>query len=266
MSFGVLYDFTGNSNVSKVVKAADLVKESWFLNAIQYPEPIDLFLIIGHNPVRPTARGSTFGILYKTIRSLRPTTPIQAFGGHSHIRDLAIFDSMSTGLESGRYCETVGWLSMSGINSSTFNGNTKPRGVPNPTQPAVNATARNSTGNTSTSNLLYQRRYLDFNRLTFAYHAVGSQDKTFDYHSGERVTELITTGRKKLNLTALYGCAPATYCQSCKPFGAEGNIFPLLATALAATVINQSRAANPRLILINTGSVRFDLVKGPFTL
>jgi len=173
---------------------------------------------------------------------------------------------MSTGLESGRYCETVGWLSMSGINSSTFNGNTKPRGVPNPTQPAVNATARNSTGNTSTSNLLYQRRYLDFNRLTFAYHAVGSQDKTFDYHSGERVTELITTGRKKLNLTALYGCAPATYCQSCKPFGAEGNIFPLLATALAATVINQSRAANPRLILINTGSVRFDLVKGPFTL
>jgi len=142
----------------------------------------------------------------------------------------------------------------------------KPRGVPNPTQPAVNATARNSTGNTSTSNLLYQRRYLDFNRLTFAYHAVGSQDKTFDYHSGERVTELITTDRKKLNLTALYGCAPATYCQSCKPFGAEGNIFPLLATALAATVINQSRAANPRLILINTGSVRFDLVKGPFTL
>jgi len=276
MSFGVLYDFTGNSNVSKVIKAADLVKESWFLDAIRYPEPIDLFLVIGHNPVRPTVSESTFGTIYKTIRSLRPTTPIQAFGGHSHIRDLAIFDSMSTGLESGRYCETVGWLSMSGINSSTFNGNMKPRGVPNPTQPAVNVTATNvtatnvtaprGTGKPSNSSLLYQRRYLDFNRLTFAYHAVGSQDNTFDYHSGERVTELITIDRKKLNLTALYGCAPATYCQSCKPFGAQGNIFPLLATALAATVINPSRAAIPRLILINTGSVRFDLVKGPFTL
>ena len=264
MSFGVLYDFKGNSNVSKVIKAADLVKETWFLDAVQYPEPIDLFLVIGHNPVRPTAGGSTFGTLYKTIRGLRPDTPIQAFGGHTHIRDFAVFDDKSTGLESGRYCETVGWLSMSGINSSTFKGNMKPRGVPNPTQPAVNVTA--TGGNPTKSNLLYQRRYLDFNRLTFAYHAVGSQDNTFDLHSGERVTDLITTDRKALNLTALYGCAPATYCQSCKPFGAEGNIFPLLATALATTVINQSRADIPRLIIINTGSVRFDLVEGPFTL
>lgn len=264
MSFGVLYDFTGNSNVSRVIKAADLVKERWFLDAIQYPEPIDLFLVIGHNPVRPTAGGSTFGTLYKAIRGLRPDTPIQAFGGHTHIRDFAIFDEKSTGLESGRYCETVGWLSMSGINSSTFKGNVNPRGVPNPTQPAINVTA--TGGNLTKSNLLYQRRYLDFNRLTFAYHAVGSQDNTFDFHSGERVTELITTDRTALNLTALYGCAPATYCQSCKPFGAEGNIFPLLATALATTVINQSRADIPRLIIINTGSVRFDLVEGPFTL
>ncbi|KAL8684919.1 MAG: hypothetical protein Q9218_008071, partial [Villophora microphyllina] len=36
-------------------------------------------------------------------------------------------------------------------------------------------------------------------------------------------------------------------------------------TALAATVINQTRADIPRLIIINTGSIRFDLVKGPFT-
>ena len=267
MSFGVLYDFTGNSNVSKVIKAADLVKESWFIDAIRFPEPIDLFLVIGHNPVRPTAGGSTFGTIYKAIRVLRPTTPIQAFGGHSHIRDFAIFDRSTTGLESGRYCETVGWLAMSGINSSTFHGNMKPRGVPNPTQPAVKVSPSSTPGSGApSSSLLYQRRYLDFNRLTFAYHAVGSQDNTFDYHSGQRVTALITADRNELNLTALYGCAPATYCQSCQPFGAAGNIFPLLSTALSATVINQSRVDIPRLIILNTGSVRFDLVKGPFTL
>ena len=272
MAFGVLYDFTGNSNVSKVIKTADLVKESWFLYAINYPEPIDLFLLIGHNPVRTTVSTSTFGTIYNTIRGLRPNIPIQAFGGHTHVRDFAVYDTMSTGLESGRYCETVGWLSMSGINSSTFHGNMKPRGVPNPTQPALKVAAANSTVSNSTvsknttSSTVYQRRYLDFNRLTFAYHAVGSQSSTFDYHSGERVTDLITSDRKELNLTALYGCAPETYCQYCKPFGADGNIFPLLATALAATVINESRADVPRLIIINTGSVRFDLVKGPFTL
>jgi hypothetical protein len=103
MAFGVLYDFTGNSNVSIVIPAATLVQQEWFLNAIQYSEPIDLFLIIGHNPIRTTDYGSTFGLLYKTIRSLRPETPIQAFGGHSHIRDFQVYDDRTTGLESGKY-------------------------------------------------------------------------------------------------------------------------------------------------------------------
>ena len=86
MAFGVLYDFTGNSNVSKVIKAKDLVQESWFLDAINYPKPIDLFIVLGHNPVRTTVSSSTFGILYSTIRGLRPDVPIQGFGGHTHIR------------------------------------------------------------------------------------------------------------------------------------------------------------------------------------
>lgn len=145
---------------------------------------------------------------------------------------------------------------MSGINSSTFTGNMVPRGVANPTRKATN---------TSTSGLVYSRRYLDWNRLTFEYHATNSQDSTFDYHSGLRVSGDITDARNKLNLTALYGCAPATYCQSCAPFESAGNIFSLVSTALSATVVNASRSTIPRYIIVNTGSIRFDLVKGPFT-
>lgn len=89
MAFGVLYDFTGNSNVSKVIKARDLVKESWFLDAVKFPQPIDLFVVLGHNPVRTTVSSSTFGIIYNTIRGLRPNIPIQAFGGHTHIRSVS---------------------------------------------------------------------------------------------------------------------------------------------------------------------------------
>ncbi len=168
---------------------------------------------------------------------------------------------------------------MSGIDSKNFKGNIKPRGVPNPSTPAIKvvpkATGTGSVGlplatstpkaNASSSSMVYSRRYLDWNRLTFAYHAVGSQDNTFDYHSGERVTADITNIRKELNLTTLFGCAPETYCQSCKPFGADGNIFGLLEIALSTVVVNESRVDTPRLVLINTGSVRFDLVKGPFT-
>jgi len=101
--------------------------------------------------------------------------------------------------------------------------------------------------------------------LTFEYHATNSQDNTFDYHSGLRVSGDITDVRNKLNLTALYGCAPATYCQSCQPFESAGNIFSLVSTALGATVVNASRSTIPRYIIVNTGSIRFDLVKGPFT-
>ena len=289
MAFGVLYDFTGNSNVSKVIKAADLVKETWFLNAVNYTKPIDLFLVIGHNPSRPTVTGSTFGTLYNTIRNIRPNIPIQAFGGHSHVRDFVVYDQAATGLESGRYCETLGWLSMTGINSSTYHGAMLPKGVPHPSQKAIkvvtatgSATTMMPTETTSIAtgtkssvsatasssaptNLLYARRYLDWNRLTFAYHAVGSQDHTFDIPKGAAVSANITAIRKELNLTTLYGCAPRTWCQTCEPFGAAGNLNTLLEVALAAVVVNQSRADIPRIIIINTGSTRFDLAQGPFT-
>lgn len=159
---------------------------------------------------------------------------------------------------------------MSGIKSSTFKGNLNPRGVPNPTRKAIKVPSATQSATAvapySSSSLVYSRRYLDWNRLTFAYHAVGSQDHTFDYHSGLRVSKEISKDRKDLNLTALYGCAPKTYCQFCKPYGTDGNLNGLLEIALAATVINKDRANVPRLIIINTGSTRFDLVQGPFTL
>jgi hypothetical protein len=273
MAFGVLFDFTGNSNVSKVIKAADMVKQPWFQEAINYTKPIDLFMVIGHNPVRTTVSSSTFGTVFSAIRKVRPDVPIQGFGGHTHIRDFVVYDNKATGLESGRYCETLGFLSISGISSSTCKAPHNPKGVPNPTRSAIPPPSTRTISasvhlptSTTPSSLRYARRYLDWNRATFAYHAEGSQPYTaFDSKKGLQVTSEITSERAKLNLTDLYGCAPATYCQYCKPFLAEGNIFKLLQTALATVVVNQTRKDTPRLIIINTGSVRFDLAKGPFT-
>ena len=162
---------------------------------------------------------------------------------------------------------------MSGIKSSTCQANHNPKGVPNPTRKAtaVKATGTVSVSvslpsSTSPSTLRYARRYLDWNRRTFAYHAEGSQHYTsLDTPEGHRITSEITSQRARLNLTDLYGCAPATYCQFCKPFLADGNIFKLVQTALSTVVVNETRKDIPRLIIINTGSVRFDVAKGPFT-
>lgn len=330
-----------------------------------------------------------------------------SFGGHTHIRDLAVYDSMAVGLEAGRYCETLGWLSLTGINSPTYFGAAVPSGVPNPTKIAVVPSSSSSTSSstpTATSGCQYlgcytdqrdhplrtlsnngiiaggpqgvtievcqaacvaqgymlaglefanecycdnvlrnggklapdgnagcnmscagnnkeicggpdrlslynctlptkpsttsaaptasasaspyrwSRRYLDWNRLTFAFHATLSQNRPFDVDKGVTVSEEIFETRNQLNLTngSLFGCVPTTYCQFCKPIGDPGNINTFLPIALAATVINQTRKAIPRLIIINSGSVspifsrssahltdtwqiRFDLVQGPFT-
>lgn len=117
MAFGVLYDFTGNSNVSKVIKAAELVKQPWFLDAVNSKDPIDLFIVTGHNPTRPTAGGSTFGTIHKTIRGLRPNIPIQLFGGHTHIRDFVVFDGISTGIESGKQ-NLLSWSTLGAENKN----------------------------------------------------------------------------------------------------------------------------------------------------
>jgi hypothetical protein len=269
MAFGVLFDFTGNSNASQITKAASMVKEQWFIDAVNYEDPIDMYVVIGHNPVRTNASSSTLGTVYQAIRASKPDAPIQLFGGHTHIRDFFVYDNKATGLEAGRYCETLGWLSIDGLDVDCYT-TTIPSGIPTPTQSAIvvatDKTAANLSLSQSPSDLRYARRYLDWNRRTFAYHATGSQDGTFDSQNGKAVSATITGARSQLNLTTLYGCAPRTYCMYCKPFGDPGNIFSLIPTALAATVVNETRKDTPHLIIINTGSVRFDLVQGPFTI
>jgi hypothetical protein len=255
MSFGVLFDFTGNANNSRVIKAADMIKQDWFLSAVNFDKPIDLFLVIGHNIARPSTKGSTFGPVHDAIRAAHPKTPIQIFGGHSHIRDFAVLDDSSTALEAGRYCETLGWLSMSGFDdkNSGWKGVTNPRGVANPTRHAVNG---------STSPWVYSRRYLDWNRATFTYHAAVGND--FDLHSGQRVTKEITDIRTQQRLGDVYGCVPADYCMTCVAFGDPHSIFVPIMEAMSTVVVNPARTV-PRMVVGDTGGVRFDMYKGAFT-
>ncbi|ELR06839.1 hypothetical protein VC83_09396 [Pseudogymnoascus destructans] len=292
VAFGVLFDFTGNSNASIVTPAVKMVKEQWFLDALDIDRPIDMFLVIGHNAIQGST--STTGTVLTAIRAVHPDKLIQVFGGHTHIRDAVIYDHAAVGIESGRYCETVGWMAISGIESKNYYGASLPAGVSHPTKSAYDKPTSTSTATSSKtstaatkqenkvtpvhpehpkhpdhpgkpSGYRFARRYLDWNRLTFAFHAENSQDKSFDLRQGVDITNHITDTRKKLNMTSLYGCAPQTWCMSCLPFGSPGNIYTLLSKALAAVIINPDRSTIPRIVIANTGSVRFDLVQGPFT-
>ena len=57
-----------------------MVKQDWFVKAVNFDQPIDLFLVIGHNIARPSTPGSTFGLVHDAIRAVHADTPIQIFG------------------------------------------------------------------------------------------------------------------------------------------------------------------------------------------
>ncbi|KAK4169454.1 Metallo-dependent phosphatase-like protein [Cladorrhinum sp. PSN259] len=277
MAFGVLFDFEEGSKDIKVTPAAKMVKREWFLQAINSSNPIDVFIILGHNSARPTRRGSTFTTVHSAIRAIHPDTPIQIFGGHSHLRDFVVYDHSSTAFEPGRYCETLGWFSMSGFNSSNSNFT----GLPSPKKTSHHP---NQTADVnSTSPFLYSRRYMDWNRLTFEYHAPGSQTKSGQHHgqqkgpttvfswgqeyhlSGLQVTSHITKERYRLGLGRVFGCTPQNWWLDSVEFMSPTSIFTFLSDAMRKSILNSNRASMPRLHISNTGIARFDLYRGPFT-
>jgi len=81
LAFGFIFNFEGNANNTVVQKVEDTVKEEWFKEAIK-DKDVDLVLVFGHVDIR----SDEYKLLFKTLRSTYWDTPIQFFGGHSHIR------------------------------------------------------------------------------------------------------------------------------------------------------------------------------------
>ncbi|KAF8425251.1 Ser/Thr protein phosphatase family [Tirmania nivea] len=260
-AFAFLFDFTGSANNTIVHPVASVVTEQWFLDAIS-GDDTDLFLIIGHTPVRFSPE---FPLILEAIRKVHGAgMPVQFFGGHTHIRDFVVYDELSTGLESGRYCETVGWLSISHI--------------PNTTTAAEREMEKKGDNKTS---VLFSRTYIDFNRFSFAHHSRPRSSHSpstptpnhdhdyahdFDTPLGLQLTHTITSHRHTLHLDHLYGCIPSSYYLTRTPATSPTSIYSLLQTRILPDLVRSPTRRNiPTVVVINTGSIRFDMLKGPFS-
>ncbi|OCH90565.1 hypothetical protein OBBRIDRAFT_834882 [Obba rivulosa] len=249
-SLGILYDFTGNDVNTTVQTVADMVKEEWFAEAIK-DEP-DFFLLIGHMPVS----NDNWPVVFSAIRAVHPTTPMLIFGGHTHIRDCGNvappyfmfclsrlilvttvqYDGRTMALESGRYMETIGWMSA------------------------------NLDDVPQHENISFTRRYLDQNRVTYEYHATTS-NFTFDTLEGRLITAGMQQLAKDFDLGFQYGVAPQDYFLDAAPYPSNNSVLTLLvAEAMPyALTINNSRIDVPNIMIVNSGEERFDLYSGPFT-
>lgn len=241
LAFGFIFDFTGNANNTVVQRVADTVKEEWFREAIQ-DRDLDLIVVFGHVDIR----SDEYKTLFSTIRSEQWDTPIQFFGGHSHIRDYKIFDSKSVALESGRYMETLGFMSIEGLST----GGTK-----------------DHARVVQDSKLTFSRRYID-NNLFSMYHHSRKDKGSFPTNHGKKVSKAIGDARESLGLGEQFGCAPHDLWVSRRPYPHNESIFTWIEKQLLPQTIEKSeRIKNgaKALVLTNTGSVRFDIFKGAFT-
>lgn len=233
LALAFLFNFRRFNSKTRVTSILDTLKEDSFKAILDaHPEEkLDYIVIFGHIPVTDLQDEELLN-LHIYLRRLYPNTIIQYFGGHSHIRDFASYDYMATGLQSGRYCETLGWLSI----------------------------------NTSDTTPKFNRRYIDFNREGLIHHA-GVSKHEFDTEAGLTVSNYITDLRRELNLTDVYGYVPETYLMNAYPIGHKLNIYTLLNTTILPLIqseIGRSDRTN-RAILVNSGSIRYDLYKGNFT-
>ncbi|KAG2074824.1 hypothetical protein BDR04DRAFT_1092403 [Suillus decipiens] len=230
-SLGVLYDFTGNDVNTTVQTVADMVEEQWFAEAIA--EEPDVFVLVGHMPVSY----DNWPTVFNAVRAVHPLTPILIFGGHTHIRDCQQYDGRSMALESGRYMETIGWMSAD-LGAAVGNAN----------------------------NISFTRRYMDQNRVTYEYHTQMS-NQTFDTAHGRSITDGLQELAVMFDLSYLYGTAPEDYTINQNPYPSNGSLLSLfIADAVPyALSINNTRNSIPNLIITNSGSQRFNVFKGPFT-
>lgn len=235
VAFGFIFDFTGNSNTTIVQPVEETVKEDWFQEAIR-DKDVDLFLVTGHVPVK----SKEYTAIFKAIRAVRWDLPIQFFGGHYHIRDYAQYDSRSYGLASGRFMETIGFMSIDGLST----GGQPERSLSRPT---------------------FNRRYIDNNLYSF-YHHTGLYNETFHTDEGRNTSDLIYRSRSALQLDKVHGCAPKDYWMLRTRYPSKDNVYTWLAEqVLPGALRDDSRSGKPALAVVNTGAIRFDVFKGPFT-
>lgn len=238
MAFGFLFNFQGNANNTIVQRVEQTIKEKWFQDAIRQHD-IDLFVVAGHLPVSESHESDA---IFKAIRDVNWDTPIAFFGGHTHIRDYHKFDNKAYGLESGRYMETLGFMSISGLDHRSKDTGVFPLATPD-----------------------FQRRYID-NNLWSMYRHSGKNATTFPTDLGRNVSEFIHASRKHLNLDHTYGCAPRDYWLNRAPYPSESSILTWLENQVLPDTAHNSSAKRPQLILTNTGAMRFDIFAGPFTI
>jgi hypothetical protein len=127
---------------------------------------------------------------------------------------------------------------------------------------SIDGLPSNTTGVSSPK---FFRRYVDNNLYSF-YHHSGHNVSTFHSDRGRNITKAIHQARRALDLDQTFGCSKKDLWMSRAPYPSKNSIFTWLEEEVFPGIVNDTRRSNkPRMVISNTGAIRFDIFKGAFT-
>ena len=159
--------------------------------------------------------------------------------------------------------ETIGWMSIDGIEKRGGKGKDDDDSGKSGAESEVEVVQpyRKPGGSPS-----FKRRYIDNNLFNLRHHT-GLNSTAFATEHGRNVTAAIAAARRELGLDHVYGCAPRDLWMTRAEYPSEASLYSWLEERVLPDVVtNPDRRDVPRLVILNTGAVRFDIFQGPFTV
>lgn len=232
--FGFIYHLQNPSPKVVVLDPNDAMAQPWFETALQENE-YDAILVMAHMGIDDEAvsaiRNGIRGIIGDGM-------PIQFVAGHTHQRRYTQVDDWSMAVESGRYLDTIGFMSF-------------------PTQTTIETLA----SNVSTIDL-FQHVFLDANVNMLKYAL--DTDETFATNDGTELKDFIMQTQNELGLDKILGCSPMDYFIN-RSLQEPDSLWAVYRDFVVPTQLEQDSDTN-RAILISQGSWRYDLFMGENTL
>ncbi|CAJ1953690.1 unnamed protein product [Cylindrotheca closterium] len=183
--YGFLYNMEGACESITVEKVDDVVKMSWFKEALtREDESIDAILVLAHMDLKDPL----VTVIRKAIREIvGDSMPIQFITGHTHYRGEIELDDWSHSFEAGRYLDTIGFVSL-------------------PTKATAMATPPSTTDGPVENG--FKHVFIDANKAILAGHLGIKDPKDMNTEHGLELSEFAHRTRQKMGLLDQIGCAP----------------------------------------------------------
>ena len=233
LAFGFLYDMINHDDHVHVVPVEVVVKQAWFLAALNATHEYDALLFLAH-----MGHGDPLvDLLLAAVRAVVGTAlPILFVTGHTHVRAYRTLDTHAAAYEAGHYLDTVGFASFALSPPQSMS--------PSP----------------STSSFAHVN--IDANRASMAA-AVGLDDPAaLLTASGAALQSEIARVASDLGLNRILGCSPRTY-ETYSALTAPSSLWRLYVSEVTLQAALGGNAS--RIVVQSTGSLRYDLYAGPVT-